>query len=68
MKVGGVTTSGEIHADSLSGMELLEAVFEVLEGRLSISDDGRFLREVESTLRIIVALRARADDIMRLAA
>lgn len=63
LKVGGVTISGEIHADGLSGMELLEAAFEVFKGRLSIPDDGRFVREVESTLRIVVVLRARADDI-----
>jgi len=38
----GVTSSGEIHADSLSGVERLEAVFEVFKSRLSVSDNGGF--------------------------
>jgi len=58
-----VTSSGEIHANGLAGVERLEAAFEVIEGRLSISDDGGFFGEVESTLGIVVVLCTRTDDV-----
>ena len=44
-------------------MERLEAAFEVVEGRLGVSDNGRFFGEVEGSLRIVVIFRTRADDI-----
>jgi hypothetical protein len=44
-------------------MKRLEAALEVIEGRLSVSDDSRFFGEVEGTLRVVVVLRAGADDI-----
>ena len=62
-KVGGVTGLGEIHANGLSRVGGLEAAFEVIEGRLSISDNGRFVGKVEGTLRIVVVFRTGTDDI-----
>jgi len=61
--VGGVTGLGEIHTNGLSGMEGLEAAFEVVEGRLGISDNGGLFGEVEGTLRIVVIFGTRADNI-----
>jgi hypothetical protein len=58
-KVDRVTSLGEIHANGLSGVKRLEAAFEVIEGRLSISGDGGFFGEVEGTLRVVVVLGAR---------
>lgn len=63
VEVDGVTNSGEIHADGLSGMKGLEAVFEVFESRLSVSGNGGFFGEIESTLRIVVVLGARTDNV-----
>jgi len=44
-------------------MERLEAIFEIFKSRLSVSDNGGFFRKIESALRIIVVLGARADNI-----
>lgn len=62
-KVDRVTNSGEIHADGLSGMKRLEAAFEVVKGRLSVSSNSGFFGEIEGALRIVVILGTRADDV-----
>lgn len=62
-KIDGVTSSGEIHTDSLSGVKRLEATSEVIETGLSVSGGSGFFREIKSTLRIVVVLCARADYI-----
>ena len=58
----GVAGSGKIHTKSLSRVGLLEASLEVVERRHSVGARG-FFREIEGTLRIIVVLGARTDDI-----
>ena len=63
LKVDRVTNSREIHADGLSGVKRLEPAFEVVEGRLSVSGNSGFVGEIESALRIVVVLCARADDV-----
>ena len=62
-QVTEVTGSGEIHASGLSGVYRLEAAPEVAKGRLDIRTTRRFIREVKATLRVIVVLCARANDI-----
>jgi len=47
----------------LTGVKRLETVFEVVEGRLSVSGKSGFFGEIEGTLRIVVILRAGADDV-----
>jgi hypothetical protein len=63
LKLGRVTDLGEIHPDGLPGVKRLEAVFEVIEGRLCVSSSGGFIGEVKSTLRVVVVLGARAHNI-----
>lgn len=62
-KVDRVTSLREIHTDGLSGVERLEATFEVIEVRLSVSGHRGFFGEVEGTLGVVVVLGARTDDI-----
>ena len=44
-------------------MERLEAAFKVVEGRLSVPDDSGLFGEIQSTLRIVVVLGPRANDV-----
>lgn len=59
---GRITGSGEIHSKRLSGVSFLEAVLEITEGRLSVSN-CRFFRKVEVSLGVVMILGTRTNDI-----